>query len=90
MRNGGVEVNSSLPLLELLQKLPQINILLVCPGAVSYEKLENTEEDLNKGLTNLSWIYFPSIHAKPETPILWPPDVKNRLIGKDPEASMKD
>ena len=21
-----------------------------------------------------------------ETPILWPPDVKNRLIGKDPDA----
>ena len=24
--------------------------------------------------------------AKAETPILWPPDVKNRLIGKDPDA----
>ena len=22
-----------------------------------------------------------------ETPILWPPDVKNQLIGKDPDAS---
>ena len=21
-----------------------------------------------------------------ETPILWPPDVKNQLIGKDPDA----
>ena len=24
--------------------------------------------------------------AEAETPILWPPDVKNRLIGKDPDA----
>ena len=24
--------------------------------------------------------------AKAETPILWPPDAKNRLIGKDPDA----
>ena len=25
-------------------------------------------------------------NAEAETPILWPPDVKNRLIGKDPDA----
>ena len=24
--------------------------------------------------------------AQGETPILWPPDVKNQLIGKDPDA----
>ena len=24
--------------------------------------------------------------AEAETPILWPPDVKNGLIGKDPDA----
>ena len=24
--------------------------------------------------------------AEPEIPILWPPDVKNQLIGKDPDA----
>ena len=24
--------------------------------------------------------------AEPETPILWPPDVNNCLIGKDPDA----
>ena len=24
--------------------------------------------------------------AKAETPILWPPDAKNRLTGKDPDA----
>ena len=24
--------------------------------------------------------------AEAETPILWPPDAKNRLLGKDPDA----
>ena len=24
--------------------------------------------------------------AEAETPILWPPDAKNRLIGKDPDS----
>ena len=24
--------------------------------------------------------------AEAETPILWPPDVKNQLIGEDPDA----
>ena len=24
--------------------------------------------------------------AKAEAPILWPPDAKNRLMGKDPDA----
>ena len=27
--------------------------------------------------------------AEAEAPILWPPDVKNRLIGKDPDAGRK-
>ena len=27
-----------------------------------------------------------STDAKAEAPILWPPDVKNWLIGKDPDA----
>ena len=24
--------------------------------------------------------------VEPATPVLWPPDVKNRLTGKDPDA----
>ena len=31
-----------------------------------------------------SWIFTG--RTEPETPILWPPDVKNWLIGKDPDA----
>ena len=35
---------------------------------------------------NQSWIFTGRTDAKAETPILWPPDVKNWLIWKDPDA----
>jgi len=35
---------------------------------------------------NQSWIYIGRTDAKPEIPILWLPDVKNQLIGKEPDA----
>ena len=33
-----------------------------------------------------SWIFFGRTDAEAETLILWPPDGKNWLIGKDPES----
>ena len=33
-----------------------------------------------------SWIFIGRTDTEAETPILWPPDVKNWLIGKDPDA----
>ena len=33
-----------------------------------------------------SWIFIGRTDAEPETPIVWPPDVKNWLIGEDPVA----
>ena len=35
---------------------------------------------------NQPWIFTGRTDAEAETPILWPPDAKNRLIGKDPDA----
>ena len=35
---------------------------------------------------NQSWIFIGRTDADAETPILWPPDGKNRFIGKDPDA----
>ena len=32
------------------------------------------------------WDFFGRTDAKAETPELWPPDAKNRLIGKDSDA----
>ena len=35
---------------------------------------------------NQSWIFIGRIDVEAEAPILWPPDVKSWLIGKDPDA----
>ena len=35
---------------------------------------------------NQSWIFIGNTDAEAETPILWPPDAKSWLIGKDPDA----
>ena len=35
---------------------------------------------------NQSWIFISRTITKAETPILWPPDAKNWLIGKDPDG----
>ena len=35
---------------------------------------------------NQAWMFVGITAAEPETPILWPPDAKNWLIGKDPNA----
>ena len=33
-----------------------------------------------------SWVFIRRTDVEAETPILWPPDVKSWLIGKDPDA----
>ena len=43
-----------------------------------------SNQSIPKG--NQSWIFIGWTDAEAETPILWPPDVKNRFIGKDPDA----
>ena len=35
---------------------------------------------------NQSWIFIGRTDAEAEVPILWPPDAKSQLIGKDPDA----
>ena len=42
------------------------------------------QRDHPKG--NQSWIFSGRTDVEAETPILWPPDVKNWLIGKDADA----
>ena len=56
--------------------------------------LENTLENplVSKGIKlvnpkgNQHWIFIGRIDAEAEAPKVWPPDVKSRLIGKDPDA----
>ena len=33
-----------------------------------------------------SWVFIGRTDVEAETPILWSPDAKSRLIGKDPDA----
>ena len=33
-----------------------------------------------------SWVFIGRTDVEAETPILWPPDAKNLLIGNDPDA----
>ena len=33
-----------------------------------------------------SWVFIGRTDAEAETPVLWPPHAKRRLIGKDPDA----
>ena len=35
---------------------------------------------------NQSWVFIGRTDVEAEIPIIWPPDVKNQLIGKDPNA----
>ena len=40
----------------------------------------------NLFLWDQSWVFIGKTNAEAETPILWPPDAKSWLIGKDPDA----
>ena len=35
---------------------------------------------------NQFWIFFGSTDVETEAPMLWPPDTKSQIIGKDPDA----
>ena len=48
--------------------------------------LDCKEIKLVSAKENQSWIFIGRTDAEAETPILWPPDAKNWLIGKDPDA----
>ena len=48
--------------------------------------LDCKEIQLVHSKENQSWIFIGRTDAEAEAPILWPPDVKNWLIGNDPDA----
>ena len=61
-------------------------MLLNCGvGEDSWDSLGLQGDPVNpKG--NQSWIFIGRTDAEAETPILWPPDMKNWLTGKDPDG----
>ena len=55
------------------------------PADRTLELLESARSAVNpKG--NQPRIFIGRTDAEAEAPILWPPDAKNQLIGKDPDA----
>ena len=57
-------------------------MLLNCDaGEDSWESVGQIKSVSPKG--NQSWILFGRTDAEAEAPILWPPNVKSQLIGKD-------
>ena len=61
-------------------------MLLNCGvGEDSWESLGLQGDPTSPSKGNQSWIFIGGTDAEAETPILWPPDVKNWLIWKDPD-----
>ena len=56
-----------------------------CFGTVVLAKTRESL-GLQGNQTSQSWIFTGGTDAEAETPILWPPDAKNWLIGKDRDA----
>ena len=62
-------------------------MLLNCGvGEDSWESLGLLGDQTHNPKGNQSWIFIGRTDAEAETPILWPPDAKNWLLGKDPDA----
>ena len=62
-------------------------MLLNCGvGEHSWASLGQQGDPTSLTKENQSWIYIGRTNVEAETPILWPPDAKNWLIWKDPDA----
>ena len=62
-------------------------MLLNCGvGEDSWESLGLQGDPTSSPKGNQSWIFTGRTDAEAESPILWPPDAKIWLIGKDPNA----
>ena len=70
---------------------PMKKYLLSTPQTVLLEKTLESPLDCKKiklvnPKGNQPWRFIGRTDAEAETPILWPPDAKNWLIGRDPDA----
>ena len=55
-------------------------------GEDSWESRGQQGDPSSPSKGNQSWMFIGRTDAEAETPILWPPDAKNCLTGKDPDA----
>ena len=62
-------------------------MLLSCGIGEDFEgPLDCKEIQTDHPKEDQSWLFIGRTDAEAETLILWPPNAKNRLIGKDPDA----
>ena len=62
-------------------------MLLNCGvGENSWESLGLQGDATSPSKGDQSWVFIGRTNAEAEFPILWPPDAKSWLIGKDPDA----
>ena len=71
------------------KKLSTKELMLLNCGEDSWESLDCKEIQPVHPKGNQPWIFIGRTDAEAGTSILWPPDVKNWLTGKDPD-SVKD
>ena len=65
----------------------ELNFLNCGVGEDSWESLDLQGDPTVHPKGNQSWIFIGRLEgSEAETPILWPPDGKNWLFGKDPDA----
>ena len=64
----------------------ELKLLNCGVGEDSCESLGQKEIQPVHSKGDQSWIFIGRADVEAETPILWPPDVKNWLIWKDPDA----
>ena len=55
-------------------------------GEDSWESLGIKEVKPVNPKGNQQWVFIGRIDAEAEAPIIWPPDAKSQLIGKDPDS----
>ena len=60
-------------------------MVLNCGVGDSWESLGLEIKPVNPKITQ-SWIFIRRTDAETEAPVLWPPDAKNWLTGKDPDT----
>ena len=55
-------------------------------GKILGSPLDSKEIKLVNPKENQPWIFIGRTDAEAEAPILWPPEMKSQLVGKDPNA----
>ena len=72
--------------LERRLNFKELMILIVVPGKTLENPLDCKEIKPVNPKGNQPWIFIERTDAEAKVPILWPPDEKSWLTGKDPDA----